>query len=805
MNAYPDNLTAREFLELQGITLTKHTPSFRAQLVARRTYQRPIDEAAGIYETWAQVAERVRSHQQWLWERAAKRPLTAEEHRELLIFRALVEERACLPAGRMLWLGGTEVARTRAASMINCSFSEAYTIHDIVDIYWLLLQGAGTGFSPRRGALSGFLRQHKVEIIRSTRTKGDGVIGRPDNHESFRNGVWRISVGDSAEAWAKMIGKILAGKRNAHTLVIDFREVRAAGERLGNYGWISSGDAQIAASVEKLCALMNARADTLLSAIDILDVVNLLGETLSSRRSAQIALLPSDDPEADEFAMAKKDCWANGKAHRGQSNNSITLDRKPTKAELRGFFATMEDAGGSEPGFVNVQAALKRAPWFAGVNPCFDGNTLIATKTGAYPIRDLVGRQCDVWDGNQWVTIDNFRVTGTHQPMLRIEMYDGTVLRVTPGHKMVLASGEKIEAGLLEVGDALKRCPEIAGGAASVDVTSITDDGIDAEVFCCTVPTTNNVLTASGILTGQCAEQLLANGGVCNLTETVMPRFTGMTSLRAALTIIARANYRATCIDLNDGVLQRRWHEINEHLHLCGVGLTGIDQWLNTVGVDPAEALRLLRGDARRAADAMANSLGLAKAKHVTTVKPAGTTSKISDCTEGVHQAIGYRVVNTIMLSSHDPLVGLLTEAGYPVRPHPSLHESVLVQIPVEMPGASNRPLSAIEQLERYKLMMENWVDSNCSITVYYEKHELRAISNWLFENWDVFVGVSFLPRVDATKTAEELGYAYLPQAIVSDEEWAKLVAGIKPVNLDADRSNELVGDDCASGVCPVR
>ena len=47
--------------------------------------------------------------------------------------------------------------------------------------------------------------------------------------------------------------------------------------------------------------------------------------------------------------------------------------------------------------------------------------------------------------------------------------------------------------------------------------------------------------------------------------------------------------------------------------------------------------------------------------------------------------------------------------------------------------------------------------------------------------------------------------FADRPQAIVSDEEWAKLVAGIKPVNLDADRSNELVGDDCASGVCPVR
>jgi ribonucleoside-triphosphate reductase len=660
-----------QFLATHGIMLTEQTPSFRAQLVARRTYQRPI-AGTDQFETWADVAERVRAHQQWLWERALGRSLHTHEAAELQMFKALVEARAAFPAGRTLWLGGTDVSKRRSASMLNCTFSEAFTVHDIVDIYWLLLQGAGTGFEPRRGALSGFLQRHVVEVVRSQRTLNDGLVGRPDNHESIKDGVWRISVGDSAEAWAKLIGKLLAGKHAVGRLVIDMREIRAAGERLGSYGWISSGDNQLAQSVTKLCQVLNERHDQLLSRIDILDIVNLLGETLSSRRSAQIALMPSDDPEAETFAMAKKDCWTTGRAHRGQSNNSLLLRSRPTKAELRGFFATMLDAGGSEPGFINAQAAMKRAPWFAGVNPC--------------------------------------------------------------------------------------------------------------------------------------AEQLLANGGVCNLTELVMPRYADLVSLQRAVRVIARANYRATCVDLDDGILQRRWHEINEHLHLCGVGLTGIDQWLADKSErQSAASLNVLKSTAWAAAKSMAHELGRAAPKHVTTVKPSGTLSKVSDCTEGVHQAIGPKVINTIMLSAHDPLVAKLRAANYRVDDHPQLAESVLVRVPVHMPGATATPMSAVAQLDRYALLMRHWCDANCSVTVSYDQTEVRDIVEWLHMNWDTFVGVSFLPRVDATKTAEELGYAYLPQAIVPDAEFDAYAASLLPIDLDDDRSNEVVGDDCASGACPVR
>ena len=653
------------------IQLTPHTPSIRAQLVARRTYQRPLNAEGTVFETWEQTVDRVIGHQKWLWERARDGvALEAPQHEELEVLRHLIVNRAAFMSGRTMWLGGTEVARRREASMVNCSFLRVETVYDVVDAFWLLLQGAGVGFEPVVGSLNGFPRPLEIQTIRSARTLDDGLIGHENNVETVADGVWTIRIGDSAEAWAKSVGKILAGKRKAHTLVLDFSAIRAAGSRLGGYGWISSGDGPLHEAMLKICDLMNSRIDSLMTRIDILDLMNLLGTTLSSRRSAQIALMPAGDIEADEFAMAKKDCFTNGKHHRGQSNNSVYFTEKPSVAALRGLFATMVDAGGSEPGFLNMASAKVRAPWVSGFNPC--------------------------------------------------------------------------------------------------------------------------------------AEQCLANKGVCNLSELVLTRFPTRSAARAAIRILARANYRQTCINLDDGILQRSWHEVNDHLHLCGVGLTGISQWLGSVS-DPASALRALRVVAQVAAEDMARELGRPSPKHVTTTKPSGTLSKVADCSEGVHDALGEYIVNTIMLSAHDPLVGQLQAANYRVRPHPQLQESMLVEVPIHFPGATGVPATAIQQLERYRMMMESYVDSNCSITVSYGQDEVRDICAWLYANWDRYVGVSFMPRIDATKTAEELGYSYLPQAVITREAYEVYSSTLLPVNLDAVAGNDLLGDDCAGGVCPVR
>lgn len=659
------------------------TPSLRAQVVTRRTYNRPLDEDGKVFETWEQTVDRVIGHQRWLWERALGRGLNVIEEAELAELRLLMLERKVLTSGRTLWLGGTDVAKRREASQFNCAFTHVETVYDVVDVLWLLLQGCGVGFRPIVGQLTGFVRPiPKLTIIRSTRTVEEfknGNRGREHNIEHFdpETRRWYISVGDSAEAWAKSIGKLLAGKYPADELVLDFSEIRPAGIRLRGYGWISSGDSAIARAYEAIFGIMNRRAGCLLSRIDILDLVNWLGTVLSSRRSAEIALVAYGEDEWEEFAVAKREYWADN-PQRGQSNNSLLFLQKPTRAELERIFKMMLDAGGSEPGFINQEAATRRAPWFKGVNPC--------------------------------------------------------------------------------------------------------------------------------------AEILLGNKAFCNLVEVDVGKFKGDSAgLQRAVEIAARACYRQTCVDLRDGILQEAWHLNNAFLRLLGVGLTGIVRRPDLSAYDYAQLQRA----AVAGGYSMADELGLPRPKNVTTVKPSGTLSKIMDTTEGVHKPLGKYIFNNIGFSRHDPLVWKCREAGYRVFDNPLDPDGVLVTFPVkwdgvefdEVDGKEVNLESAVDQLERYKMLMQNWCQQNVSCTVSYSPEEVPAIIDWLLENWDNYVGVSFLLRADPTKTAKDLGYLYLPQEVVTKEVYEQYVSQLKPLVLDDDANSfeELRDNECTGGACPIR
>ena len=319
------------------------TQSLRSQLLVRRTYNRPLDNTGKVFETFEQTVDRVIGHQKWLWERAKKGSLDWAEAGELDELRELMLQRKVLMSGRTLWLGGTDVAKRREASQFNCSFTNVETVYDVVDVLWLLMQGCGVGFRPVVGQLTGFQKPIKdIEVIRSTRTTKDG---QQNNTETFDpdTGIWTITVGDSAEAWSKSIGKLVAHKFPARKLVLDFSQIRPAGERLKGYGWISSGDAAIAKAYEAIFHILNRRAGSLLTRIDILDVVNWLGTVLSSRRSAEIALFNYGEDEWQEFAVAKKDWWLNN-IQRAQSNNSLLFKSKPTRDELQHIFDLMVEA-----------------------------------------------------------------------------------------------------------------------------------------------------------------------------------------------------------------------------------------------------------------------------------------------------------------------------------------------------------------------------------------------------------------------------------------------------------------------------
>ena len=77
-------------------------PSTRAQVITRRTYNRPVNDNGTQFETWEQTVGRVMDHQRWLWERASGQPLNMFERQELLDLAEIIKKREALPSGRQL-------------------------------------------------------------------------------------------------------------------------------------------------------------------------------------------------------------------------------------------------------------------------------------------------------------------------------------------------------------------------------------------------------------------------------------------------------------------------------------------------------------------------------------------------------------------------------------------------------------------------------------------------------------------------------------------------------------------------------
>jgi intein/homing endonuclease len=422
----------------------KMTPSTRANSVMLRTYSRVKNDDK--LENWNDIVNRVINHQTWLWERELKRSLLENEIDEMEELKKLIINKQVMPSGRTLWLCDTSISKTRESSMFNCSFLYIETIYDIVDLVWLLLQGCGVGFKPVTGSLTGFRNPiNNIEIIRSKKTLND-QDGDENNYEHFDpiTKIWTVRIGDSAVAWAKSIGKLLASKYPATKLVLDFSNIRAAGHRLKHYGWLSFGDGPISKAYVAICKILSNRADSMLSKIDILDIVNWIGTILSTRRSAQIALVEYGEDEWYEFAIAKRNFWEKNNYHRQQSNNSLILKSKPSYEELLNIFKIIEENGYSEPGFINMETALKRAPFTKGINPCISGDSLILTDKGLIRADNLIGKKFNILlNGKTYSSTDNgFFKTG-NKPVFKLKLKNGYEIKATDNHKFLTIDGWK--------------------------------------------------------------------------------------------------------------------------------------------------------------------------------------------------------------------------------------------------------------------------------------------------------------------------------------------------------------------------
>ena len=234
--------------------------------------------------------------------------------------------------------------------------------------------------------------------------------------------------------------------------------------------------------------------------------------------------------------------------------------------------------------------------------------------------------------------------------------------------------------------------------------------------------------------------------------------------------------------------LRKIWQKNTEEERLLGVSMTGImdnkatsgqmtqDEYIkytNGLCESLEDMLDLLRKDVVEANIKVAKALGINPSTATTAVKPSGTVSQLVNSASGIHARHSHYYIRTVRADIKDPLTTFLIESGVPHEPDVTKPNSTMVfSFPVKAPeGAITRnDMTAIEQLKLWKVYQEHWCEHKPSITVSLKNHEWPEVGGWVYNNFDLISGVSFLPF-------SEHVYAQAPYQDCTEKEYKELLA----------------------------
>lgn len=230
-----------------------------------------------------------------------------------------------------------------------------------------------------------------------------------------------------------------------------------------------------------------------------------------------------------------------------------------------------------------------------------------------------------------------------------------------------------------------------------------------------------------------------------------------------------------------------------------------------------------------RAAFDYADQIGVNRPHTVTTIKPAGTTSKLFGLSEGWHLSALAYYLRWVQFRSDSPQVAEYKAKGYPTRELQTYQGTTVVGFPTEPTIATlgmgdNLVLAGDatpqEQYDWLKLGEFFWIEGG-SVAEYLdgngprpgeERHggQISYTLKYKFEDtsYDQFLetltnnqavvrACSVMPQTDAANSA----YEYLPEEPVTKVEFEAVMRQIQQ-QLEEDIGREHV--DCASGACPV-
>lgn len=285
------------------------------------------------------------------------------------------------------------------------------------------------------------------------------------NSESFTlaNGLmtsncYLFRAKDSREGWSDLMQKITSSLMSGGGIGVDYSALRPYGAKIQKTGGESTGP------------------------IALMEMVNEAGRHImqgGQRRSAVWAGLTWDHQDIETFVNLKN--WNKDLRTLKEKDYTFRLPMEGTNISIiydTDFFVAIEDK--SHPKHkqakkiwnLNCKQAFSTAEPGMSFNFCKDaeslrnacvtGDTKLLTKQGLQRIDSLLDSSVEIWNGWEWSEVQP-KITGYNQPMLKVSMSDGRVLKCTPYHKFHLSlnyKGEEVikEAHELMLGDKLVKC-----------------------------------------------------------------------------------------------------------------------------------------------------------------------------------------------------------------------------------------------------------------------------------------------------------------------------------------------------------
>jgi ribonucleoside-diphosphate reductase alpha chain len=309
--------------------------------------------------------------------------------------------------------------------------------------------------------------------------------------------------------------------------------------------------------------------------------------------------------------------------------------------------------------------------------------------------------------------------------------------------------------------------------------------------------------------TNPCSEIILRSREFCNLSEVVIRRSDTRVSLKEKVrhaTILG--TFQSTLTEFK--YLSREWKRNCEEERLLGVSLTGImDNPLTSGSKGKLDVLlQELRDAAYETNCEWADKLGIPRAAAITCVKPSGTVSQLVDSSSGIHARHNPFYIRTVRADNKDPLCKLMQEMGFPNEPDVTKPEHTTVfSFPMKCPkdAVFRMDMTALEQLNLWKVYAENWCEHKPSVTISVKEDEWVEVAAWVFENFDNISGISFLPF-------SEHVYRQAPYQDCTEDEYKESVKTM-PKNVNWSELSKYESQDytvasqelaCTAGGCEI-